>query len=311
MNTADSTLEVNLDPAANDYPSIDVPKPLSEQQVRFYVENGFLAVPNVITRGEIDALIADTVKLLRGGYASSKLPPLEENLSDEQVMKSFLGLLQPHHVSPVMRDFVKHPKICGMLSQIVAAHVPYWDGSVKGMQSMVFTKPPGYPGQAWHQDEYYIPTRDRSLAGAWIALDDATVENGCLYVIPQTHRSGFLYPQRPHTRPGEWDFAPESYGFDDSVAVPVEVKAGDVIFFHGYIIHGSYQNRSDIYRRAVVNHYCNAWSLLPWQNKVDNRSVVPVAGIDPYVWKGYDEFSPDNVRVRPVDQPDEPEPQNG
>lgn len=48
------------------------------------------------------------------------------------------------------------------------------------MQTMLFVKPPGFPGQAWHQDENFIPTRDRSLCGGWIALDDATIENGCL-----------------------------------------------------------------------------------------------------------------------------------
>src|SRR5215210_4919549 len=154
------------------------------------------------------------------------------------------------------------------------------------MQSMVFTKPPDYPGQAWHQDELYIPTRDHSLTGAWIALDDATVENGCLYVIPQTHRMAYLYPQHPHERPGEWDFAPQSYGFDDSGAIPVEVKAGDVVFFNGYLLHRSFKNRSNRFRRALVNHYMNSWSLLPWDPRgvgtSDNRCVVPVAGADPY-----------------------------
>ena len=61
--------------------------------------------------------------------------------------------------------------------------------NVKAMQSMLFIKAEGKPGQAWHQDEYYIPTRDRSLTAAWIALDDATVENGCLWVLPGSHRA--------------------------------------------------------------------------------------------------------------------------
>src|SRR5678815_1023233 len=99
------------------------------------------------------------------------------------------------------------------------------------MQTMLFVKPPGFQGQAWHQDELYIPTRDRSLIGAWIAIDDATTENGCLYVIPGSHRSGYLYPQHEHTCREEWDFAPLSYGFDESSKVAVEVKAGSVVFF--------------------------------------------------------------------------------
>src|SRR5205807_850217 len=92
---------------------------------------------------------------------------------------NILCIHQPHFISPVMQQYVRHPKICGILSQMIAAHLPWWDGSVKCMQSMLFVKPPGFQGQAWHQDEIYIPTRDRSLCGAWIALDDGTIEHGC------------------------------------------------------------------------------------------------------------------------------------
>jgi hypothetical protein len=300
MTTATATM--NLDPATSDIPRIELPAPLTQTQVRAYVDDGFVVVPNVITGDEIDEVVTDMIKLLRGGYDSPSLQPLPDSMSDEAVMNSFLGLLQPHYVSPVIMRYVKHPLICGMLGQLVAAHLPYWDGSVKCMQSMVFTKPPNYPGQAWHQDELYIPTRDHSLAGAWVALDDATVENGCLYVIPQSHRTGYLYPQHPHERLGEWDFAPQSYGFDDSAAVPVEVKAGDVIFFNGYLLHASFKNRSEIYRRALVNHYMNSWSLLAWGGSADDRRIVPVAGIDPYHWKGYEPLPPEGVWIRPLKQ---------
>jgi hypothetical protein len=225
-------------------------------------------------------------------------------MSDDEALQNILCIHQPHYISPVMEKYVRHPKICGVLSQITAAHLPWWDGSVKCMQSMLFVKPPGFQGQAWHQDEIYIPTRDRSLIGAWIALDDATVENGCLYVIPGSHRRGYLYPQRAHNNPEEFDFAKESYGFDESEQVPVEVKTGSVVFFNGYLLHRSFKNRSQIYRRVLVNHYMNAWSLLPWSLQegehvamADRRAIIPVAGIDPYAWKGYDN-PPNNVWLR-------------
>ena len=169
---------------------------------------------------------------------------------------------------------------------------------------MLFVKPPSFQGQAWHQDEIYIPTRDRSLIGAWIAMDDATIENGCLWVIPGSHRQGYLYPQRQTQDLDEFDGAGESHGFDDSVEVPVQVKAGAVVFFNGYLLHRSRKNRSNIYRRVLVNHYCNAWSLLPWslrQGKsvanADRRNIVPVAGTDPYAWKGIEE-PPQEVHLR-------------
>jgi len=285
-------------------PKIEAPTVLSEAQVKFFVENGYLVVPDLISPPEIEELRVDTLKLARGGYPCESLQPVEEHLSDDEALKSILCIHQPHFISEVIEKHVKHPKICGVLSQVTAAHVPFWDGSVKCMQSMLFVKPPNFQGQAWHQDEIYIPTRDRSLTGAWIAIDDADVKNGCLWIIPGSHRSGYLYPQQPHQNTDEFDFAEESYGFDEIEEVPVEVKAGTLVVFNGYLLHRSRKNRSQTYRRVLVNHYCNAWSLLPWHiaegehvASADRRCVVPVSGVDPYAWKGYDPAS-DNVWLR-------------
>src|ERR1051325_3428686 len=195
---------------------IDVPKPIAESQVQSYINDGFLVVKNVFTQAEIRELFADMVKLLRGGYECPQLKPLPDSLSDEEVLRSFSGVIQAHFISPLCLQYVKHPKVCGILSQIIGAHIPFWDGSIKCMQSMYFVKPPGFPGQAGHQYELYIQPRGRWLCGAWVALDDATIQNGCLYVVPQSHRTGYLWAQREHARPGEWDWAPESYGFDDT-----------------------------------------------------------------------------------------------
>ncbi len=290
---------------------IDVPRVCDDQQVRFFVEQGYLVVPDLIGPDEIAELLDDTVKLARGGYPCTALQPLPETMPDAEVLRSILCIHQPHFVSPVMLKYVRHPLVAGVLSQLTAAHLPWWDGSVKCMQSMLFVKPPGFQGQAWHQDEIYIPTRDRSLIGAWIALDDATIDNGCLWVLPGSQRTGCLYPQRQHERPDEFDFAQESYGFDDSAELPVEVTSGTVVFFNGYLLHRSRRNRSGIYRRVLVNHYMNAWSLLPWRMSpsaasADCRAVTLVAGSDPYAWKGYEQ-PPQEVHLRRC-QANEPEP---
>jgi hypothetical protein len=283
---------------------IEVPKVATDAQVRQFVEDGFLVLPDLVTMEEVEELRRDTAHIARGGYPCETIQPLPPETTDDEALHSVLCIHQPHFVSPVMQKYVTHPKICGVLSQITAAHLPFWDGSVKCMQSMLFVKPPTFQGQAWHQDEIYIPTRDRSLIGAWIALDDATVENGCLYVLPGSHRTGYLYPQRDHDNLDEFDSARESYGFDESAEIPVEVKTGTVVFFNGYLLHRSRKNRSNIYRRVLVNHYMNAWSRLPWSlaegespATADRRNVVPVAGVDPYAWKGYD-TPPHNVYMR-------------
>lgn len=275
---------------------IGVPRVVSDEQVRSFVDDGFLAVEGLVGEEELEELKRDTVAIARGRYPCKTLAALGDELSDREVLKSILCIHQPHFISPVILDFVRHAKICGVLSQVVAAHLPHWDGSVKCMQSMLFVKPPGFQGQAWHQDEIYIPTRDRSLCGAWIAIDPATVENGCLWVVPGSHRSGYLYPQRDHNNYEEFDGAAESWGFDVSAEVPVEVPAGSVVFFNGHLLHRSARNRSEVYRRVLVNHYMNAWSRLPWGGrdgtsaaKLDVRKVVPVAGVDPYAWEGYEQ----------------------
>lgn len=284
---------------------IEVPRLLSLAQVRQFVDQGFLVIPDLVTPEEVDEMRRDIVTLARGHYKCDALPPKSEDLSDEAVLRSVLCIHEPHHVSPVILNYVKHQKICGVLSQITGAHLPHWTGNVKCMQSMFFVKPPNFQGQAWHQDEIYIPTRDRSLIGAWIALDDATVENGCLWVVPGSHRPGLLYPQRNTADRDEFDGNGESFGFDESQEIPVEVKTGSVVFFNGYILHRSKRNRSQTcYRRALVNHYMTAESLLPWQVRegetpanADRRDVVHVAGVDPYAHKGY-EIKPTNVWLR-------------
>ena len=268
----------------------------------FYRENGFLAIESLVSPEEVEAIRAEAVRICRGERICEKIPPVGSEVSDEEVIRRYLCVHQPHFISPYLREIVAHKGIAKVLTQLIGPNV-------KCMQSMLFLKPPRYPGQAWHQDEYYIPTRDRSLTGAWIALDDADRDNGCLWVIPGSHQSGYLYPQRDHERTTEFDFAQESYGFDEQAGIPVECRAGTVLFFNGYLLHRSRKNRSDRFRRVLVNHYMNAYSLLPWRAetkegewaaRADYRGIVLVAGEDPYAWKGTFE-EPGAVWVRTYD----------
>ena len=295
-------------PASASTLSAPTPKQITDAEVKGFVDNGFHVGEGLISAAELEELKTDMVKLARGGYPCKSLQPLPAAMTDREILENILCLHQPHFLSPVMRKFAEHPLICSMLSRITAAHLPHWDGSVKCMQTMLFVKPPGKQGQAWHQDERYIPTRDRSLIGAWIAIDDATIENGCLWVVPGSQQSGYLFPTKDHGQPHEYDSSDMAIGFDDTKAVPVEVKAGSVVFFNGYLLHKSLKNRSQIFRRALVSHYMNAWSLLPWYETdtpkgrtsiglADARGVIQVAGTDPYAWKGYEKLG-DDVYLR-------------
>lgn len=273
---------------------------MSDASAAAYIEQGYLRVRELVDADEVASIRREIDRFAAGEY-----PVM--NPTDSAGSAGILCVHFPHWVSEPALAMVSHPGIVEVLTAITGAHLPYWDGRVKCMQSMLFLKPPGFPGQAWHQDERFIPTRDRSLVGAWIALDDATEVNGCLQVIPESHRMGQLWPTAPHDRPDEFDPTDEAQGFDQNDELLIEAKAGDVVFFNGYLLHRSLRNRSDRPRRALVNHYMNAWSNLPWRVGADrlvdaathdHRAIVPVAGGDPYPWRGIEE-PPGEVFLRP------------
>lgn len=272
--------------------------PACERQT-FWRDNGFWVEPDALSPEQVEELRQDTVAICRGDHgeiAGWNGPHHDE--TPEQILKQYLCIHFPHKISSVMHRYLSHPSIVEVLTDVIGPNV-------KCMQSMLFIKASGKPGQAWHQDEDYIPTRDRSLAGAWIALDDATVENGCLWVLPGSHKPGVLWPQK-FTQDRRFDCAHESYEFPYSEAdeVPVEVKAGSIVFFNGYLLHRSLPNHSAGYRRALVNHYMSAESLLPWQDAEadvsvgtrDYRDIVMVAGKDAYPWKPIVDLARPHVR---------------
>jgi phytanoyl-CoA hydroxylase len=262
-----------------------------------YRNNGFCVARSAVSPAEVNALIDEAMRLCR--EQAMKLTGADAAQGEAGDMARFLAIHFPHKLSPLMRETLAHPQIVEVLTRTISPNV-------KCMQSMLFIKHAGKPGQAWHQDEDFIPTRDRSLGAAWIALDDARVDNGCLWVIPGSHRPGILWPLRQHSNP-EFDSIPESFDFPyrDDDAIAVEVPAGSIVFFHGYLLHRSLKNRRSAgFRRALVNHYMSAESLLPWWKSGgesppthDNRDIVLIAGSDPYAWKGTEERNRPYVRA--------------
>ena len=267
---------------------------------QFYDENGFFVVEGACSPAEIEALNNETVKICRGerGKFDGHIET-SDGETDDEVIGKYLCIHFPHKISPLMTEQIGHEAIVDALTTVIGPNV-------KCMQSMLFVKSAGKPGQAWHQDEVYIPTRDRSLTGAWIALDDATLENGCLWVIPGSHKPGVLWPMRFH-EDDRFDCSHESYQtpYSDDDAVPVEVKAGSIVLFNGYLLHRSLPNRaSSGFRRVLVNHYMSAESLLPWiwpekptgMATHDHRDIILVAGVDPYAYKGTEEIMKPHIR---------------
>ncbi|HET6292554.1 MAG TPA: phytanoyl-CoA dioxygenase family protein, partial [Kribbella sp.] len=142
-----------------------------------YDRDGFVVLDHALNPGEVGKLLEEAVRIARGelGPIIGELP-VDAADTDEEVLRRYLCIHYPHKFSDLMLATMRHPAIVSALTKLIGPNV-------KAMQSMLFIKSEGKPGQAWHQDEMFIPTRDRSLTAAWIALDDATTENGCLWVL--------------------------------------------------------------------------------------------------------------------------------
>ena len=265
-----------------------------------YDRQGYLIIPDALSPAMIASARAETTAIcrgLRGGIDG--VTPTREQDDDAAVLRRYLCIHFPHKISPLMLDIGRLPGVLDVLTAVIGPNV-------KLMQSMLFIKSEGKPGQAWHQDEAHIPTRDRSLTAVWIALDNATVENGCVWVIPGSHRAGVLHPVREQTDP-RFDCTQEAFGFGyrEADAVPVELPAGAALIFDGYLLHRSLPNTGHHgMRRALVNHYMSAESLLPWfppashdaMGMLDHRDIYLVAGNDPYASKGTVDLMHPHVR---------------
>lgn len=166
-----------------------------------------------------------------------------------------------HDLDPVFESFSRDPK-CGAVAKALGQTDPrIW-------QSMYIFKQPRIGGEVhWHQDATFFYTSPISVLTFWFAIDDATIENGCLWVSDQ----GIDTPlrQRFCLRDGatQMDTLSDAPWPGDDAAIPLEVKAGTLVLFHGLLPHYSPPNRSDKPRHAFTLHVTDGeceYSDLNW-----------------------------------------------
>lgn len=213
--------------------------------------------------------------LVKSGVDVQDLQAPPPGLTPEQKADFWLRIHMLHQKLELHERYLLHPRVLDVLEGLIGP-------DVLAMQSMLFLKGPGKPGQGYHQDSYYIPTRPDTLCGAWIAIDDVDEENGCMWFTPGSQHEPIYPPQDgygygderlkniPHIR-GVSD-TDESKNDLTTVAakyagreICAPMKAGDVAFFGGHVLHRSHTNRSqNRFRRSFVGHYCNARSYTNW-----------------------------------------------
>ena len=176
-----------------------------------------------------------------------------------------------HDLDPVFDHFSRGPALAALAAELGLARPQLW-------QSMLIFKQPGIGGEVkWHQDASFFDTTPSTVTAFWFALEDATLDNGCLWVQPGGHRSPLrerFVREGDTTHMEVLDTTPWPNLRD---AVPVEVKAGTLVCFHGQLPHCSAPNRSAHSRLAYTLHATDASAHYAARNWLQ-RKTLPLRG---------------------------------
>lgn len=220
---------------------------LSGEQVAAFHRDGFLTGVQVLDPAQVEVLCAELTSLMEPSHPSHALfheYHSNESRNPDTILFHALGAWR---TGPAFHDVLWSPAFLMAASQLLGGSVRFW-------HDQLFCKPAHHGGVvAWHQDySYWTRTRPMSHLTCWIALDDSTRDNGCLYYVPGSHKWNLL----PITGlAGDMDEIMTVLTPKQKEAfrpVPIELKRGHCTFHHPLLVHGSYENRSDRPRRATL-----------------------------------------------------------
>jgi phytanoyl-CoA hydroxylase len=225
---------------------------LTECDLALYRHVGHLTVPGVFSDSETAAVLADIQTW--GEEFLAELPPaqrawyVEGGVTSRTVLRK---LDNPHHHREPVRRLAFNPALVSIVESLIGA-------GVSVHFSQIFFKPPqgGGPKPA-HQDNFYFgPNDPDGLVTAWIALDDATLENGCLCFGEGSNRGPVYAHEAPEGEP--FNLQLPAAILERQPMLPAPVLRGGISFHHGNTIHQSAANLSKRWRRACALHYVNA-----------------------------------------------------
>jgi phytanoyl-CoA hydroxylase len=254
----------SLHPWNHDFAWADHPGPfttISADQARAFDDVGYFVVE--------DAFDAPTLARLERELSSGDEHAKEFLAGFPEGRLGVAGLdsqvVAPHAVtrSDYVRQFVAEPILAGLARDLVGPDVRlYWDQSV-------FKQPNGSEPVLWHQDNGYTYVEPQAYLTCWIAITDATPDNGCIAVMPGVHHDGTL--EHRSTPVGE-----ECWG-DWSTAVEVPVRAGSIVVFTSLTPHATKRNRTNDVRKAYIVQYAPDGAVA----YLGNPSVGPAARTEP------------------------------
>lgn len=244
---------------------------LSNDQIKHYQEHGYVIPDYRLALEQVEAIRTQHEKLLSACPEYSDYCPA--------LLIQDTGFL----------NFARNDKILDMVEQLIGPNIALWNSSFFAKPAKVGSKTP------WHQDGEYWPIRPLATCSVWIALDDATTENGCLRFLPGSHRERNLKEHHHNNAQGlSLPLELDAAHVDENNAVDIVLEAGQMSLHDVFLMHGSEPNTSDMSRRGMTFRFMPTSSVyrrdLPMSGPKDMRTV--------YLMRGIDESGKNDFRVR-------------
>ncbi|KAJ3665674.1 hypothetical protein Zmor_001160 [Zophobas morio] len=229
---------------------------LTEEQRQFYEDNGYIVIRNNVSHAILDEVCQRFIDICDGKVDPGFMTVMKDpSLKKTNVKGEFLiNKIQNFLYDEVLFKYARDEAVTNVIASIVGPNVT-------AAHSMLINKPPNSdPGASLHplhQDLHYFPFRPAErIAASWTAMERVDENNGCLYVVPGSHK-GELYQ---HTYPD--GFKNVLYhgiqNMDHLPKVHVVMEKGDTVFFHPVLLHGSGPNRTQGFRKAISCHYADS-----------------------------------------------------
>jgi phytanoyl-CoA hydroxylase len=233
---------------------------INPQMLEQFRTDGYVNVSGLFSEEEAGQLLDHYMQIWEGNdYPNA---PSKQDLQGDDPLKRYPRIMQPHRWDPTSLQWMLDDRLRQAMTALLGTE-PY------AVQTMLYFKPAGAKGQALHQDQFYLRVQPGTCLAAWMALDPCDEENGCLQVVPGTQDLPVLCTIEADTTQSFTDVTvplPEGYE-----PVPVRMRPGDVLFFNGQLVHGSFPNSSEErFRRSLIGHYIvgEAEKVAQWYHPV-------------------------------------------
>jgi len=225
---------------------------LTDDQIQFFSDNGYIIIRNVLAEDEV-APMREALQRVADGEKDKLRFSVDFKRPDKTVMTQLTNV---HKSDPVFLKLIHHPVISQMAAELMnTPEVRLWHDQV------LYKRPGDGGGVSWHQDwSYWQPADPADMITSWTAFDPANEKNGCMNVVPGSHKWGLLKSSIIDAFSPDYDrflkkAVPEEYLEKLEERVPYIMNVGDVGFHHCLTLHGSYANKTPRHRRGFVCHY--------------------------------------------------------